>query len=1769
MSSTFSEYSTNCHSETSNSFRTILHLPTMSKAKKSKHNFRCELILCLSMLQEIICKIFEMFCDQQSKKVSHDWIEAAEKQAQKLREEYFVILNYVTELIHEPRQHLQKYNVGRSHRKIIVKIKINILISKKHIFEILYELCKLKKSLRHHQNDRKRENSIYEVSSISSQVLMKIQDVCAKLKTMPANMSAEEASRRIGDACQNINLDIQGTKDGCDPKEHKYSQTEGKIDIEIQTMEGRDSVRIQKFNGELLTQNADTDHRKLSLFNELTRMEALNNVQPQIMEEKYSMSVEKYDKRTLTEDADADSERLTSLHIQSQVEPLDGNQFHITEPDDLMINQDFKTKAKTQKASENPRKMNSLSEQSKLEKVKSQKIIQSDVPESSTLHSILRAHELESKTKLDKCLVQNFNSNRNNECTVLQKTQIFREKEDELLKKIYQLLEDYLKKTKGMDRHNIKDLIEPEMLKYNERLKNLCSTVNLTKFPPSNEFIKLRTRKDDTRMTKNEQSRTFLQRIGDDSTECSHKTCFTDDELKPITATDQNIVTNKLCLKNQSILSELEQNLKPIDSNEKSSPKKFDLQSLCQDEIPHGKQMNKNQKVTTVEKVIGSKYCSDEKDSLQIKKGYLSINDQKNFKGCTSCLQHKPNCNCRDEYKVSDKELLRELRRLEMMVYCLQNESYKHLKQIREKQFGTVKSNPKNMNPGTLKSRRTEREQVLIEDASQLKNGSCRIFQCNRLKVNGGDLNQSELLNADVSSSLYKEKQEFQKKYSLNHNSPPIHKKPLTQELLSPIHENNNGEEIDNVEAEYKYQNTNIGQNKENINPELVTSHKVNTQNLRPARIKSKSENDVERILHGIPFQTDSADFTHEITGQFPIYEHKILENIQANGADRREQMVQTALRNKWNQKSFRGKRIVVANAVKYLKQKRKMLRPRRSRVVFNHVTQSETRSGQRRTEVNLKDESQQPIRSNCNEHYAGGENLSKYSLDVLTDCATSSIINDSIMSEVFSLQLTPNYYDHPQRLRKSPFTVCKTQSKNDNDICIKRNSYFINLDRDYTSKKIWQNSFNQSNDAKYENKEYLNSNVTDQNLNLGFRIPEPIFLKNSHSFSLIPNPLNPISQLDELAAEKSKVNRISHAKLDNSEIIHENVNDSDTSRMKCAANNNSLMKMKQQNLNARRNYFDQYELNAILSFTDLINLSDRHGLFNKIDSGSGTQTFSSTSSENFITTFEREENIQENQRQNIRKPEKRISNSSLQNHQSTHLSEKSERTPMNTEYTKTKLDAKSWRDLITNLLFDNQKFVPSNEKNEALLRLQKTNTMLSASDNVSAPLTSFYFDCAMDATKKGNVKTNADLKNDRSELNNYANNENLRINQRATPVKNRLQSKNIPKNFQINQNSIINSFKQRKHEKHKRPRTQFKARKSTVSIKSLTKVKQFINLTPCPDETMTQVVYPKAQLTISFMESKKRVEEIYQDPSLHFIRYHDLRKTTGDVSKVTATDIACDEEIFRNENEFLKENNSRERLHDRIIDFKREIKNLPMRLYDYNGLPLTNNNGEPLKNAYGKILVTFDENGTPILDNHKNIIFDARCKPSTSHKFNPYTPSKHNPFKVQLTNEQGKPLVLYNEEGFPVTDENGYSLFDIDGNPLIRFDSCGRPISDCKGYPLHTPSQGDIKYPEQSTRKCKESKRKRFATPQRDFTSISASILPRQCTANFENDTHPSLEISSVRTIEDFLAEENWTGQELGSDQMDLLSLLLTNDCSISSNTTSESFTDAPRHGN
>ncbi|KAK9507213.1 hypothetical protein O3M35_007121 [Rhynocoris fuscipes] len=118
-------------------------------------------------------------------------------------------------------------------------------------------------------------------------------------------------------------------------------------------------------------------------------------------------------------------------------------------------------------------------------------------------------------------------------------------------------------------------------------------------------------------------------------------------------------------------------------------------------------------------------------------------------------------------------------------------------------------------------------------------------------------------------------------------------------------------------------------------------------------------------------------------------------------------------------------------------------------------------------------------------------------------------------------------------------------------------------------------------------------------------------------------------------------------------------------------------------------------------------------------------------------------------------------------------------------------------------------------------------------------------------------------------------------------------------------------------------------------------------------------------------------------------------------------------------------------------------MENSPMKVYNKNGLPLTDPSGTALLDAKGTELMQFDDQGVPIRDSFGDRIYDEfkvplNCKADES-----------------IISMNDKPFRIYDKQGRPLTDLNGLPLNLANGMCMIKFDNAGRPASDFRNSQL------------------------------------------------------------------------------------------------------------------
>lgn len=126
-----------------------------------------------------------------------------------------------------------------------------------------------------------------------------------------------------------------------------------------------------------------------------------------------------------------------------------------------------------------------------------------------------------------------------------------------------------------------------------------------------------------------------------------------------------------------------------------------------------------------------------------------------------------------------------------------------------------------------------------------------------------------------------------------------------------------------------------------------------------------------------------------------------------------------------------------------------------------------------------------------------------------------------------------------------------------------------------------------------------------------------------------------------------------------------------------------------------------------------------------------------------------------------------------------------------------------------------------------------------------------------------------------------------------------------------------------------------------------------------------------------------------------------------------------------------------------------------PLRLFNTNGRPLTDNSGRPLKTICGESLIIFDEGGIPLSDWENNPVCDSLGKFMDDADFNSETPWDSEILR-SFTMDTGDPKMFYDVEGMPLTSVSGTMLLNASGVGLIRVNVAGKPVSDFRGRPLY-----------------------------------------------------------------------------------------------------------------
>lgn len=110
------------------------------------------------------------------------------------------------------------------------------------------------------------------------------------------------------------------------------------------------------------------------------------------------------------------------------------------------------------------------------------------------------------------------------------------------------------------------------------------------------------------------------------------------------------------------------------------------------------------------------------------------------------------------------------------------------------------------------------------------------------------------------------------------------------------------------------------------------------------------------------------------------------------------------------------------------------------------------------------------------------------------------------------------------------------------------------------------------------------------------------------------------------------------------------------------------------------------------------------------------------------------------------------------------------------------------------------------------------------------------------------------------------------------------------------------------------------------------------------------------------------------------------------------------------------------------------ESLNKPLRLYDLDGRPLTDECGKSLVSKSGRCLLDLKQGLNKILDFRGRTVFDSRkiplaCDPT-----------------IPIITMKGTPMVLYNKDGNPLMSLEGLPINCMDGTSLLSFDEFGRP---------------------------------------------------------------------------------------------------------------------------
>ncbi|KAL1132726.1 hypothetical protein AAG570_010678 [Ranatra chinensis] len=123
-----------------------------------------------------------------------------------------------------------------------------------------------------------------------------------------------------------------------------------------------------------------------------------------------------------------------------------------------------------------------------------------------------------------------------------------------------------------------------------------------------------------------------------------------------------------------------------------------------------------------------------------------------------------------------------------------------------------------------------------------------------------------------------------------------------------------------------------------------------------------------------------------------------------------------------------------------------------------------------------------------------------------------------------------------------------------------------------------------------------------------------------------------------------------------------------------------------------------------------------------------------------------------------------------------------------------------------------------------------------------------------------------------------------------------------------------------------------------------------------------------------------------------------------------------------------------------------------PLRLFTNSGNPVTDWSGRPLRNIRGEMLFTFISESNRWVDPIGNLLRDAYGNKPGEFNFDPERVPKKEILMEPISDDSGKPMLIYDMKGNPLTNICGQPLADSQGNCLLLFDSRGDPISDVVG---------------------------------------------------------------------------------------------------------------------